>query len=161
MATILTAPEFYNPQFHKGYSVFLAGAIDMGAAVDWQAWVIEKLSSIPNLVILNPRRPEFTPDTLNEQVIWELNSLEDADAIFMWFPKDSKAPISFFEAGLYWKSGKLIVGAEPGFYRRGNLEITGDYYGLYICSTLDEMLEGLLLDVPKPTPAPSVKGESE
>jgi hypothetical protein len=143
MAKVITAPEFYNRHFHAGFSIFLAGAIDMGAAVDWQAWVIEQLAPQENLVILNPRRAEFTPATLDEQVLWELNSLEDADAIFMWFPKDAKAPISFFEAGLYWHSGKLIVGAEPGFYRRRNLEITGDHYEVPVYETLDEMLQVL------------------
>lgn len=139
-ALILTAPQPYSRVWFPGFSIFLAGAIDMGVAVDWQAEVVRRLRDFDNLVILNPRRLQFTPDTLDEQIKWELENLEDVDLIFMWLPKDSKAPISFFEAGLYWRSGKLLIGAEPGFYRRRNLEITGEYYAVLLYSSLDEML---------------------
>src|SRR3954470_20640574 len=53
MATIITAPEQYQPAREYVHKVFLAGAIDMGAAVDWQAYVIQQLSSISHLVIMN------------------------------------------------------------------------------------------------------------
>lgn len=126
MANVIVAPTEVP---FAGRQIFLAGAIDMGAAVDWQAQVIEAFRD-DDVVLLNPRRKEdFTPDMLDEQVIWELHALKRANLVFMWFPKDAKAPISFFEAGLYWHTQKLIVGAEPGFYRRRNLELTSDVYG--------------------------------
>lgn len=143
MTRVVTAPDLIIPD-EMPNRVFLAGAIDMGAAVDWQAWVIEKLAKWENLTLLNPRRVEFTPDTLDEQIRWELNALTGAHRIFLWFPKDAKAPISFFEAGLYWRSGKLIVGAEHGFYRRRNLELTARYYGTELWGTLDEMTRQLV-----------------
>lgn len=127
MTTIITAPENVDV---PGFRLFLAGAIDMGAAEDWQAEVILKMEHQPNLVILNPRRAQFTADTLDGQIRWELDALEKADVILMWLPSSSKAPISLFEAGLYWKSGKLIIGAGPEFYRRRNLEITAHRYGV-------------------------------
>lgn len=139
MARIVTAPELWGHDFSE-QSVFLAGAIDMGAAIDWQAWVIEQLRDVPNTVLMNPRRVSFTPDTLDEQVMWELGALDDADHIIMWLPKESKAPISLFEAGLYWQSSKLIIGAEEGFYRRRNLELTGMRYGVHIHSDLQMMV---------------------
>jgi len=145
MASIVTAPDLYIPKQEWHHKIFLAGAIDMGAAVDWQAWVIDQLKPMERIVVFNPRRPNFTADTLDEQIEWELEALEMVDTVFMWFPKDAKAPISFFEAGLYWKSGKLIVGAEDGFYRRRNLEITGSRYSVRIFVTLNEMLGELLL----------------
>ena len=126
------------------YSVFLAGAIDMGSAVDWQSYVIEKLTGLNDLVIVNPRRPNFTPDTLDEQILWELDALEEVDEIFMWFPKDAKAPISFLETGLYLASGKMRIGAERGFYRRRNLELTGEAYGEPIDDSLEGMVEDLI-----------------
>jgi nucleoside 2-deoxyribosyltransferase-like protein len=143
MAQIITAPEKL-PDKHPEWGVFLAGAIDMGAAVDWQAWVIERLADYDNIILFNPRRAQFTPDTLDEQIRWELEALEHVDTVFMWFPKDAKAPISFFESGLYWRSGKLIVGAEPGFYRSRNLELTGDRYGVWLHESLHSMIEALL-----------------
>jgi hypothetical protein len=152
MAEIVIAPYRYisdDKCAAKEWSIFLAGAIDMGAAVDWQAQVIERLCDIDNLVIYNPRREQFTPDTLGEQIEWELEHLEKVDTIFMWLPKDAKAPISFFEAGLYWRSGKLLIGAEPGFYRRRNLEITGARYGTFVYQSLDEMVQSLLRSLPR------------
>lgn len=133
MAKIITAVE---PIDTSGFKVFLAGAIDMGNAVDWQSVVISLLSKYEDMVIFNPRRPNFTADTLDEQIHWELEALEIADAIIMWFPRFSKAPISFFETGLYLQSGKIILGAEVGFYRRRNLEITSERYGVEIVPTV-------------------------
>lgn len=140
MSTIITAPEIYTPMVDPQYKIFLAGAIDMGAAVDWQSYVIEKLQDIPRIVVFNPRRPVFSADTLDEQIQWELEALEMVNLVFMWLPINSKAPISFFEAGLYWKSGKLMIGAEQGFYRRRNLEITADRYAITVYDDLDEMI---------------------
>lgn len=135
---VVTAPEEIGNAADNYLTVFLAGAIDMGAAVNWQGQVIEQISE--QFCILNPRRENFTPDTLDEQIRWELDKLERADYIFLWFPKNSKAPISFFEAGLYWNSGKLLVGAEPGFYRRRNLELTAERCDVILHDSLDRMI---------------------
>lgn len=143
MTRVITAPDLIIPD-EMPNRVFLAGAIDMGAAVDWQAQVIQRLRGWENLTLLNPRRAEFRSDTLDEQIRWELGALDGAHQIFLWFPRDAKAPISFFEAGLYWRSGKLIVGAEHGFYRRRNLELTARYYGTELWGTLDEMTRVLV-----------------
>lgn len=143
MSKVITAPEVYQPAKEWHRKVFLAGAIDMGAAVDWQAQIIETLKEDDRFVLFNPRRRSFTSDTLDEQIEWELEALETVDTIFMWLPASSKAPISFFEAGLYWKSGKLIIGAEIGFYRRRNLEITGKRYNVPIYESLNEMIDFL------------------
>jgi Nucleoside 2-deoxyribosyltransferase like len=144
MVAVVIPPEYNH---HSGYRVFLAGAIDMGAAVDWQAQMIERLKDVDDLVIFNPRRPNFSPETLDEQIEWELDHLEKCDTIFMWLPKDAKAPISFFEAGLYWFDGKLLIGADPGFYRRRNLEMTANRYGQNIFESLEDMEKRLRLDI--------------
>jgi len=146
MTTVITPPTRYITNDPAIYTVFLAGAIDMGAAVDWQAEVITRLSEYgDNLILFNPRRPgnRWPEDYLDEQIEWELELLDFADTVFMWLPKDSKAPVSMFEAGLYWKSGKLCIGADPGFYRRRNLELTGKYYGVCVYPSLDETLRAL------------------
>ena len=130
--------------FDDGYQIFLAGAIDMGKAVDWQSEVIERLQGHDKLSIYSPRRSndEYTVDTRDEQIRWELQRLDASDLIFMWFPREALAPISFLESGLFWRSGKIIVGAEQGFYRRRNLEITAEHYALPngIYDNLDDMI---------------------
>jgi hypothetical protein len=136
MATEIVAPNEYPA---GKFMLFLAGAIDMGQAEDWQVQVVSAFAN-DDLIILNPRRPEFNPDTLDEQIKWELHALEDCSMIFLWFPRASKAPISFFEAGLWWSHSKLIVGAEYGFYRRRNLELTSEWHGRKLFYELDEMI---------------------
>ena len=93
------------------------------------------------MVLISPRRPEFTPDMEDEQIKWELDALEKADLIMMWFPAAAKAPVSFLETGLYMSSGKLVIGVEQGFYRQRNLELTCGYYGIPIWNSLDELVE--------------------
>lgn len=138
MANVITAPDPVTYGVTDA-TIFLAGAIDMGAAVDWQAYVIEKLAD-DNVTIVNPRRAKFDDSTLDEQIAWELDALEKVDYIFMWFPKDAKAPISFFETGLYLRSGKIIIGAESGFYRRRNLELTTNRYHVTLHDSIQSML---------------------
>jgi hypothetical protein len=145
VTTVFTPPfEYMPPSSRVGepLSIFLAGAIDMGSAVNWQADVAQQLAN-DNYIVFNPRREHFDETTLDEQIAWELRHLEMADIVFLWLPKDAKAPISLFEAGLYWRSGKLLIGAEEGFYRRRNLELTSERYSLPIYATLDAMIEAL------------------
>ena len=140
MANVIVAPDDIST---NDYSIFLAGAIDMGAAVDWQAQVIKELAGLDGLTLVNPRRENFTPDTLDEQIAWELDALERVNVILMWFPKNARAPISFFEAGLYMRTNKLFIGAEPGFYRRRNLELTCERYGVRLYDVLGAMVSRL------------------
>jgi len=111
-------------------SVFLAGSIDMGHAEDWQATVTRALSD-RDVVILNPRRNEwdasweqdigFAP--FREQVEWELEALERATVIAMYFAPTSKAPVTLLELGLFLRSKRLVVCCPQGYWRRGNVEI--------------------------------------
>jgi len=143
MTKVFTAPSI-EPEWNRARDLimFLAGAIDMGAAVDWQAYVIEQLQGIDNLSILNPRREVFKPEMEAPQIKWELNALHRSDLIFLWLPKDAKAPISLLEFGLFVTGRKphLLVGVEPGFYREMNVRMTCDYMNTDCYSTLDGMI---------------------
>lgn len=138
---VITAPTLpLSPFSFPVHSIFLAGAIDMGAAVDWQAQVIDALQGI-RCLLFNPRRAvPFTPDMLDEQILWELNALDSADTVLMWFPANSKAPVAMFETGLFFHSKKLVLGAEEGFYRRRNLELTAKHYGVPLHNSLEETI---------------------
>src|SRR5687768_9661753 len=73
-------------------SVFLAGSIEMGLAESWQSRVEEVLAG-EDIVILNPRRDEWDASweqsihhpQFREQVEWELEGLERAAVIAMYF----------------------------------------------------------------------------
>jgi len=110
--------------------VFLAGSIDMGAAKDWQTDLVVALGA-RDITILNPRREDWDSSwkqsidepQFREQVEWELDGLERADLVAMWFAPDSVAPITLLELGLTARADKLVVGCPAGFWRKGNVEV--------------------------------------
>ena len=126
--------------------VFLGGSIDMGGAPDWQAAMTAALSDL-DVVILNPRRPDWNPDWRPEadepeflrQVEWELAALESADVIVIYFAPGTRSPISLLEMGLHARGGRLIVLAPDGFWRKGNVDITARAYGVRQVQTMDEL----------------------
>lgn len=126
--------------------VFLGGSIDMGGAPDWQAAMTSALADM-DVVILNPRRPDWNPNWRPEadepefrrQVEWELAALESADVIVMYFAPSTQSPISLLEMGLHARGGKLIVLAPEGFWRKGNVDITAQAYGVKQVKTLPEL----------------------
>lgn len=101
-------------------SIFLAGSIEMGAAVDWQSYIKEKLDKF-DVLLLNPRRDEWDNSweqiiqnkKFKEQVEWELTALESADYIIIHFEPDTKSPISLLELGLF-KDKKVMVSCPKG-----------------------------------------------
>ena len=126
--------------------VFMGGSIDMGGAPDWQAAMTRALSDM-DVVILNPRRPDWNPawkpeasePEFRRQVEWELAALEASDVIVMYFAPGTQSPISLLEMGLHARTGKLIVLAPDGFWRKGNVDITAQAYGVRQVQTMDEL----------------------
>jgi hypothetical protein len=117
-------------------SVFLAGSIDGGEAHDWQERVTTKLK-FSHCNIFNPRREEWDESweqSLNsanfyEQVNWEIDALEEADVIALYFADGSKSPISLLEFGMFVKSNKLVVYCDD-FYRKGNVDVVCQRFGI-------------------------------
>ncbi|MDG2529392.1 nucleoside 2-deoxyribosyltransferase domain-containing protein [Caulobacter endophyticus] len=144
--TVVTSPEAL-PAAHDKPRVFLGGSIDMGKAVDWQAQIIAALSD-QDVVILNPRRPDWNPawkpvaqePEFRRQVEWELAALESADVIVLYLTPGSQAPISLLEMGLHARTGKLVVLCPEGFWRKGNVDITAERYGVKQVETLDALI---------------------
>ncbi len=56
MATFVKAPGHYTPG--SKFTIFLAGAIDMGQAEDWQTKVSEAITQF-DVLVLNPRRDDW------------------------------------------------------------------------------------------------------
>lgn len=133
--------------FKKRRSLFLAGSIEMGAAKMWQLEVQEQLANYP-VDIYNPRRDDWdmswnqsiTNPDFYEQVTWELEALDAADFILMYFDPRTKSPISLMELGLYADSRKLFVVCPEGFWRKGNVEIVCERYGIPFFESLGEAL---------------------
>jgi hypothetical protein len=58
----------------------------------------------------------------------------------MYFQPEGKAPISLLELGLYAKGGKMVVCCPKGYWRRGNVQIVCQRYGVLLVETLGELV---------------------
>ena len=145
MARIIKPPVSYAGMNKP--TIFLAGTIDNGTSPDWQKMVEQALFDL-DILILNPRRDEWDATweqsihnpQFKEQVTWELDGLERADVILMYFAPGSKSPITLLELGLFAHMQKLFICCPVGFWRRGNVEVVADRYDLSLFEELDALL---------------------
>lgn len=129
-------------------SIFLAGSIELDKAELWQDRVCHALADLP-VTILNPRRDSWDaswPQDMSfapfrEQVEWELEALELADMILMYFDPATKSPISLLELGLHARSKKMAVCCPEGFWRKGNVDIVCARYGIAQHQELENLID--------------------
>lgn len=134
------------PEYRK-YSVFLAGSIEMGKAIQWQKQITKQLQDLP-ITICNPRRgfwdPTVTPEekdlSFQTQVKWELGALESASLICFFFDTNTKSPVTMLELGLWARSRKVIVCCNKKFHRAGNVHITCRRYGVPFVQSFEELV---------------------
>lgn len=127
--------------------IFLAGSIEQGKAEKWQEMVAHDLRDRIG-TILDPRRDEWDSsweqemgdNQFTEQVQWELSAMEKANEILMYFDSDTKSPITLLELGLHASSGKLTVCCPDGFWRKGNVDIVCNRYGIRRVSSLEDLI---------------------
>lgn len=146
MARVLKPPTRIDLS-PEASSVFLAGSIDLGQAEDWQATVTQALED-RDVVILNPRRDAwdasweqdigFAP--FREQVEWELEGLERATVIAVYFAPASKAPVTLLELGLFAQSKRVVVCCPEGYWRRGNVEVVCRRYAVEMVADLPALV---------------------
>lgn len=156
-AIVITPDNLVTTSFHPPH-LFLAGSIEQGKATEWQSAAIEFFSAKTagrDLTIINPRRAVWNPDLeqsidnpeFNHQVTFELKNLEKVDAVVMWLEAGTMSPISLLELGFLagWADAgqlnKLVVGCQPGFWRKGNVDIVCARYNIPVVSTFPEMLD--------------------
>lgn len=136
------------------HPIFLAGSIEMGMVEDWQEVIsceIEARLDPDIFCILNPRRKDWESSWeqsknhsgFHGQVEWELEGLEKSKSIIMYLHPETKAPVSLLELGLHARSGKLLVICPPGYYRKGNVDIVCERYGIRQFETFKEVIEYL------------------
>lgn len=151
---VIYAPDPIDVSDENGLAIFLAGSIEMGVAEKWQDKVIDRLAD-KHCVILNPRRKQWDSSceqNINnpmfyEQVNWELDGLWAADEILMYFDPNTKSPITLLELGLFANTTKLVVVCPEGFWRKGNVDIVCERWGIVQIDSLDEYLDGLVEDL--------------
>jgi hypothetical protein len=148
-------PYSTNESLKQKFRIFLAGSIEMGTADNWQEKFIKNLDSeiskehSEEICIFNPRRADWDNTWIqsienpyfSQQVNWELENLERATHIIMYFQPGTQSPISLLELGLHAKSGKLIVISPTGFWRKGNIDILCNKLGIIQEENLESAIE--------------------
>lgn len=145
---VITPP---NPIPYKDNKrmIFLAGSIEMGKAENWQNKLISEFrDEFIDVLILNPRRndwdsswkQDYDNPQFYQQVQWELDCLDNADEIVMYFSPGTKSPITLLELGLYANSKKITVICPDEFWRKGNVEIICQNYQIPLYNNLNEFI---------------------
>ena len=151
MASIIKPPTPVPTDDPGVRHLFLAGSIDQGEAPDWQRMLAMALTDIPRLLILDPRRDEWDASweqrsdnpLFRGQVEWELDGLEAADVVAYYFAPGTKSPVTMIELGLFARSGKAIVCCPEGFWRKGNVDIVCERYGIERAESLEALAEAV------------------
>ncbi|KAI1028832.1 hypothetical protein LB503_002251 [Fusarium chuoi] len=152
-AKVLMAPR--KPDLgDKGVSIFLAGLTTRTDETDWRETLTNNLIH-HRVTILNPNRPDwdstwkedFSDKRWEEQIWWELDMQEAADIIVFMFHPLTDAPISLMELGLAVKSKskRIIVCAQDGYRKKGNVEAVCKRYGVTLVSTVNELRDTIIL----------------
>jgi hypothetical protein len=113
----------------KSVTLFLAGSIDLAVAKNWQTELVAAIGR-RDVMILSSGQCGSDTATPREQIERELDGLERADLVAMWFPAETIAPITLLELGLTARGDKLVVGCPDGFWRRHNVEVVCDRFGI-------------------------------
>lgn len=126
-------------------SVFLAGPTE----INWRTPFLATLRGLfaagaSNTTVYDPFQPRWDSswredlgdDRFRAQVAWELERQERATVVAVFFHGDSKAPVSLLELGLCARSGKAVVGCEPAYWKRGNVQAVCQRYGVPMADDL-------------------------
>lgn len=154
----LTAPARF-PSAPIGPSIFLAGSIEQGGAIDWQRAAIQRLlDARADLTVFNPRRDAWDPTwdqhpdnpQFLEQVTWELDHLEAADQVLFVFDPATRSPITLMELGLMLpqRPGRVVIACPPGYWRRGNVLITASRFNAPVHDLMDDAIADALQRLP-------------
>jgi hypothetical protein len=135
-----------EPTYRK-YTVFTAGSIEMGKAVNWQPLMVDLLGPLP-ITVCNPRKGKWDQTItqqakdafFKQQVVWELGALEQADVICFFFDVLTKSPVSLLELGLWAASGKVVVCCGDAYWKSGNVHLTCERYGVPYVKTFNDLV---------------------
>jgi hypothetical protein len=154
MAKVVFPPSY---QITKGdatkLKIFLAGSIEMGKAEDWQTQVSNLLADQEDIIIFNPRRDDWDSswvqsihdDQFYAQVNWELDHIEKANVVLMYFDPTSQSPISLLELGILTAyPDKVLVCCPEGFWRKGNVDIVCERFNIETVETKEEFLQYII-----------------
>jgi hypothetical protein len=161
---LLTSPDTLGHDDYFVRRIFLAGSIENGKAIDWQADLYEKVMKgltknnredlfNESVVFFNPRRKEWNPSAsekeLKTQINWELKHLTESNIVFFFFAKGTISPISLLELGLMIRTNKkIIVVCEDDYFRATNVSETLSFFSnQFVFSTLEDGIDALIKEI--------------
>lgn len=151
-----------NPQFKvikptdqdqdpgANFKIFLAGSIDQGKAENWQERISKIFANAP-ITVFNPRRDNWDANMIQDisnpdfkyQVEWEMEKMDQADKILMYYDPNGQAPITLLELGLHANDGKLIVCCPDGYWRKGNIQVVCNKYNIPLYDNMEDFISAL------------------
>ncbi|OJJ77762.1 hypothetical protein ASPBRDRAFT_37009 [Aspergillus brasiliensis CBS 101740] len=147
---VINAPSDETP---RGIlSIFLAGTTSKVDTRDWRETLCASLSDIP-ITIYNPYRPDWDSswrEDINfppyrQQVEWELDKQDKADVVVIYFHPATQAPISLLELGISARvPGKAIVVCPEGYWKRGNVQIVCEKFGIEMVEDVGRLGEAVV-----------------
>lgn len=146
--SVIKPPIKITPDQLRKKIVFCGGSIEQGKAVNWQPRAEKKFS--PFALVMNPRRDDWNPDLKQDisepvfkgQVTWEMDGIDLATVVFLYFDPATKSPITLGE--LYYCIGAdldCVVVCPPGFWRRGNVQVMCERGAVRLFDDLDEGMD--------------------
>jgi len=133
-------------------TLFLAGSIEMGKALDWQSAVVEHFTNTTG-VIFNPRVKKWNNDILQDcqddrftrQVVWEQKRLSQSKYVLVNLQAGTLSPITLHELGqlALRQDCTVVVSCPKGFWRRGNVQACCALHGFYLYENLGDALAHL------------------
>lgn len=127
--------------------LFLGGTIDNGSSRDWQKEVLSELTEFDELVVLNPRKDSWDPNTPNDptpgsamhdQVMWEIEAQKASRLKLYHFEDGSMSPITLMELGAFGRFDNTIVSCSPKYFRYANVAIMSGFKDIPMATSLEE-----------------------
>ncbi|KAF7118414.1 hypothetical protein CNMCM5793_007931 [Aspergillus hiratsukae] len=147
---VIYAPSDEPPRGVK--SVFLAGTTRKVDTSGWRETLSASLFDLP-VTIYNHYRADWDSSwredidfpPFREQVEWELEKQDKADIVVVYFHPATQAPVSLLELGICVRvPGKAIVVCPEGYWKRGNVQIVCEKFGVEMVDDVDALREAIV-----------------
>lgn len=65
----------------------------------------------------------------------------NCDLIIMYFDPKTDSPITLLELGKFCDSGRIVVTCQKPFWKKGNVDVVCEKYGVPMAKSLDALIE--------------------
>lgn len=127
--------------------IFLSGTDDTECSPNWHDWVAQWLQNLP-VTVFNPRGNGFNPKsskyTRNLLVDWEMDYINVADLIILYFYPGTLSTTSLLMLALYIGSKKSIVVCCPnGYWKKKAVQVLCQRGSIALFETSEEFKQAI------------------